>query len=376
MIVDINGEENSCLCDDILGLDLGSITIFAGENNAGKTKLVKAIAEKIKSLDVNVIHIPAERVLVKSELETGNANDPLRKVLTELIETLFDPSTAINSPIDDIEVALPLEFSKFGVEKTSISVGTKKPTKAEYEKAVRELYVKKIVDSISINDNYSGITGIKPENVGQGTERLMVVALLKYLGEKIKEKAGTSNNPTFIIFEEPEVYLHPKLKANLYKVLLDLATDGGTNINVILTTHDPYFVELGKQFKIYKVFRDEENNWATKVEEITDRGYLPYTSAAEMNYLIFDLPSKTYFLELYEYLMSKNSMTYDTFDTDLSVKLALVQDQPKDPPRSGMITSITRLRHDLAHPHTTAGSDIFERTGKNSIDYLIRYIHT
>ena len=40
------------------------------------------------------------------------------------------------------------------------------------------------------------------------------------------------------------------------------------------------------------------------LKELKKPGYLIYKSDAEINYIIFGIPSKTYFLELYNYLLS------------------------------------------------------------------------
>jgi hypothetical protein len=52
------------------------------------------------------------------------------------------------------------------------------------------------------------------------------------------------------------------------------------------------------------VFRDGLED-STNIKRLDDSGVLlPYKSDSEINYLIFNLPSRTYFLEIYEYFMS------------------------------------------------------------------------
>jgi len=72
-------------------------------------------------------------------------------------------------------------------------------------------------------------------------------------------------------------------------------------VKILITTHDPYFVELGRDQKIYEIKRNKETG-TTEVEEKIESPLLGYKSDAEINHLIFNTPSQTYLLELYEKL--------------------------------------------------------------------------
>ena len=110
-----------------------------------------------------------------------------------------------------------------------------------------------------------------------------------------------SGKEIIILFEETEIYLNPRLKEKLYNSLFNLSQKPG--VKVLISTHDPHFIELGKSQKIYNVFR--KDNGATKIDDIkVSDGYLDYTSHSEINYLIFGFLSPTYFLEVYERLLS------------------------------------------------------------------------
>lgn len=206
------------------------------------------------------------------------------------------------------------------------------------------------------------------ENIGMGTQRLIVAALIQYYQEKNIEK----DDELLIIFEEPEVYLHPKWKQGLYNSLFKLSEREKTK--VIITTHDPYFIELGKEQKIYRVYRDPYKKDTTAIREIESGVLLPFRSDSEINYLIFNIPSKAYFLEIYEH--SKCEAGYDhpksysdfdkhMFDTYFKAK---GKEQSHRDARDNSIMSVTKLRHDIAHGKDT-DIDLKEAT-EDMINFL------
>ena len=187
-----------------------------------------------------------------------------------------------------------------------------------------------------------------------GAQRLIVAALIRYYEEENINK----DEEVLIIFEEPEIYLHPRWKKGLYKSLLNLSSKR-EKTKVLITTQDPYFIELGKNQKIYQVYRNPDKKDATAVEEIESGKLLPFKSDSEINYLIFDIPSKAYFLEIYDH--SKREAGYDypksyagfdkyMFDTYFHAK---GKEQSYEDDNSKPIMPVTKLRHDIAHGKDT-----------------------
>ncbi|MDO8443877.1 MAG: AAA family ATPase, partial [Candidatus Azambacteria bacterium] len=89
----------------------------------------------------------------------------------------------------------------------------------------------------------SGIeNGVKRglNELGQGTQRIIVASILKAYLDILVERKIHTENPVLILFEEPEIYLHPRLKRTLNATLEKIAEQD--NHQVIITTHDPYFV--------------------------------------------------------------------------------------------------------------------------------------
>ncbi len=75
---------------------------------------------------------------------------------------------------------------------------------------------------------------VDAERMGSGIQSAIVISLLQAYRELRKEDA-------LLLFEEPELFLHPHGRRHLYRLLRDLA-DGGTQI--IYTTHSQDLVDL------------------------------------------------------------------------------------------------------------------------------------
>lgn len=345
MEIEIKKEKDSCIQKD-LKFELGNYTVFAGENNSGKTNLLKAIKRELENSSLHVIYIPAEKVVAEKEMDTSTQQDFLRTAIVELINVSFE-SKNISDPLTDIEKALPVEFNQYGVENVELTVKLSKPKKDDdYVKAIKDIYAKKIIESVTIIDGFSGKGEISISNVGQGTQRLIIASLINYLGKK----RNIQNNKLALIFEEPELFLHPRLKESLHKNLFELSK----KIPVVISTHDPFFIQLNEKEKIYQVFRRKgEKDGSTQVEPVVKK-YLKHDSYAEINYQVFSLPSETYFLEIYDETKRKeviDSNKYKSFDDHMfntyfkskGKKQNCKDDQGAD------IMPVTRLRHDIAH---------------------------
>ena len=124
----------------------------------------------------------------------------------------------------------------------------------------RRVIIIKVTKAI-VKDLYdSDIDDVELKNIGTGTRRMIVTALIRYYAHaKIK-----NDEKTLLVFEEPEVYLHPRWKKGLYESLFKLSAI--ENKKVLITTHDPYFIELGKDQKIYQVYRDLDKKDATAIK--------------------------------------------------------------------------------------------------------------
>ncbi|MDN6888390.1 AAA family ATPase [Variovorax sp. CAN2819] len=85
------------------------------------------------------------------------------------------------------------------------------------------------------------------ENKGDGIKRSLTFALLQayvlHLEEQVQaaQNEGAVSRPLFFLFEEPELYLHPKSQRVLFNTLARIASSH----QVALTTHSPLFFAPG-----------------------------------------------------------------------------------------------------------------------------------
>ena len=81
------------------------------------------------------------------------------------------------------------------------------------------------------------------ENKGDGIKRSLTFALLQAYVQKQRERTadGAAQRPLLFLFEEPELYLHPRSQ----KVLFDTLAAISSTHQVIVTTHSPLFFAPG-----------------------------------------------------------------------------------------------------------------------------------
>ncbi len=114
---------------------------------------------------------------------------------------------------------------------------------------------------IKLNTNYIFDDGTETdlENKGMGFQRNFLFVLLK-----VFNKLKNNNKKFILLFEEPEIYLHPQMQRELYSILKTLAEGGNT---IFLTTHSGYFLELRDYKSIIKLEKKSNN---TNILQIKD----------------------------------------------------------------------------------------------------------
>lgn len=96
----------------------------------------------------------------------------------------------------------------------------------------------------------------KIEFQGSGARRTLLWNALKIVEEN---KPGKSNRPHVLLFDEPEICLHPNAIRDACNVLYDLPKK--KNWQVMLTTHSPVFVDISRDnTTIINVSRDKAGN--------------------------------------------------------------------------------------------------------------------
>jgi ABC-type cobalamin/Fe3+-siderophores transport system ATPase subunit len=317
-------------------ISLSNYTVFAGENNSGKTNLIKGIISTIGK--DNVIYIPAEQIDALSQMKTGAKDDPMRDAISKLLNVVLDEAPKMDGNFKELFTNIEKTFNSFDIANTSLKLDSKNFEKKELEKMLRDAIAAKILDHTILDMYYGSEKKITVDSVGQGVQRLIIAAIIQEIG-KIK----VIDQEIIILFEEPEIYLHPKLKEKLHSSLVELSTK--PNVKIILTTHDPYFIQLAKDKKIYHVLRDSEGS--TYIKEIVGKS-LPETwrSFSEINYQVFGVNGEEYLNELYGYIESKFNNWKDV-DNELMKKEK--QDKQRKHLGSRKMTMTSYIRHEIHH---------------------------
>ncbi|KKQ38091.1 MAG: ATP-dependent OLD family endonuclease [Candidatus Nomurabacteria bacterium GW2011_GWA2_42_41] len=227
-------------------LELGQLTVITGENNSGKTNFIRAVwgLKGVEFLDENGEKLEPEIVYIAAE--NINPSDNECKTSTKssgLIENL-------SKLFSNLEVKFNLENKKNIIKDIEDLIDrTNKNLENFSGKTKHQLEIEtndEIDSSTIIQALIKSITGKedgkerKLSELGQGTQRIIVASILKAYVDILIERKKHTEKPILVLFEEPEIYLHPKLKRTLNATLEKIAEQ--ENHQVIVTTHDPYFV--------------------------------------------------------------------------------------------------------------------------------------
>ena len=297
--------------EDTEEFDTAGYCVFAGENNSGKTNLILSIKKELEKQKKKVIYIPAEKISYSDEMSTTNQTNPMYKAISKLIDLEIADSAKINgeSKLDSFIENIKSTFKAFDVKNMELDFDKKMLTKDEMEEVLKVETVKRILNPKVIDKNIN--SEIPLESFGSGTHRLLAVSLIKELGQN----NISINKDVYLLFEEPEVYLNPRLKKNLHDSLSKLSE----SINVVITTHDPFFIQLGgetEKLRIYDVFRNSKKNGSTDVRPVGNGTLLNYVSYAETNWKIFKLATPEYLLQLHQKAFD-DKLTIDKHQTEI-----------------------------------------------------------
>lgn len=229
-------------------LDLANFTAITGENNTGKTNFVEAIANKKASfvddagaqIEVIPVHVAAESIAGDEELKIGKTAEAF-KTISELITV--DPSfnledtedaRSVSRTLNEFTNAVNSKLDKLKSSGSGSSLRLNIPDSLSLKAFLQDILTFIPTDSISSRDHK------KFDELGQGWQRLIIAA---FLLTKWEANIGT-NKAVLMMVEEPEVYLHPRLKRRFYSMLREVSEKEGCQ--VLITTHDPYLAAVSQ----------------------------------------------------------------------------------------------------------------------------------
>lgn len=266
-------------------LNLEKMTVITGENNSGKTNFIRAAAGEAK---VKVKKEPIEAefldennkflipVIVYIAAENINPSDSESKSSTKtsgLVKNLSGLFVDLEIKLELKKQGEVIEAIKALINKTNENL--KSFTGSEKHELGLNLNEGELESDVIIPALIKDIMGgedgeeRKLDDLGQGTQRIIVASILKAYIDIIVEKKKHTGKPILIFFEEPEIYLHPKLKKKLNATLGKIAEQD--NHQVIITTHDPYFAYTNLKDEgsvIYSFFKNKNGNTEKKEPDV------------------------------------------------------------------------------------------------------------
>lgn len=223
-------------------------TLFYGAKNIQQAKLGK------------VIYIPAVSKLVELTKMTGPS--PLRDIVNLILGKVLEQSksyNALQASLADFENNVRTETNNDGLSLNSLE------SRISDEIASWGIQFRFRINSLSVSDVVKNLIGhtlreqrldnadLPSDVYGHGFQRYLIFTLIKlstelksaYSPSRPAKKKEFSPSFTWLLFEEPEAFLHPSQIAVLSSTLRDFASE--STHQVLISTHNPIFLSRNIQ---------------------------------------------------------------------------------------------------------------------------------
>lgn len=242
-----------------------STSLFYGARNISQAKLG------------SVIYIPD--VMRTEDAFKLSGPSPFRDVLTFVMGKVIKKSQAYQALQDSFKV-----FNEAFPTESSIDGFSIKSFEENINDHLQEWHVEfnLDIDSIDSDNIIKGLVThslsdkdlnkqIEIRQFGQGLQRHLIFTLLKVSAEYVdrleRDKKEFDPDLSFILFEEPEAFLHPSQQEVLNNSLNSLAKNNHQQI--LISTHSPTFVSKNID-SISSLIRTEKLNGVTRIFQVTN----------------------------------------------------------------------------------------------------------
>ena len=157
-----------------------------------------------------------------------------------------------------------------------------------FQKNYQEGFKVNIKATSNVDKSFSLITKIYDPNLGTEIELSNVGAGVRsiYILSLLQSYQQLNANHTILLFEEPELYLHPELQKEMAKTLSQISN----NSQVLFTTHSPIMLREFSNDEIRRVSLDEEYSSVastTSIDEILDEIGYSTQDILNTDYIVF-----------------------------------------------------------------------------------------
>ncbi|EKO3798898.1 ATP-dependent endonuclease [Vibrio harveyi] len=117
--------------------------------------------------------------------------------------------------------------------------------------------------TLLVNDGHT----TSPDNQGNGAQRALTFALLETIARMESSGDGEQTKSTVLLFEEPELYIHPHLMRKLKGILETIGSSA--NWQVLSTTHSPFLIDVATDPKSLVLVSRSNRGEPTEIKQLT-----------------------------------------------------------------------------------------------------------
>lgn len=252
-------------------IEFENFLLFIGQSNHGKSNILSAILlffDKITFKNKHSYHmnIPTELIITFDSLRLKELNvfKGIKNTEDEIvIKKLFSAGKKeyfYKKNNDFISLSEHLEYYiRENIEIIfipSFSASSNKTILDIYEKIMlilsnnnKLVYIEKLIDKLDLEMRH-----LEERYASRGLQREVMFKIMRRIASVTKSTRYNLLGNTIIMYEEPELYLHPQAERELHSVMLNIARYGG---QIYVTTHSSSFIELNNYKSICLVRKND-----------------------------------------------------------------------------------------------------------------------
>jgi len=252
-------------------VEFENFLLFIGQSNHGKSNILSAVLlffDEITFKNKHSYHenVPTELTITFDSLrlkeldvfkDIKNSEDEIvikKVLLAEKKEYFYKKNDKFHPLSKHLEYYIRENIDIIFIP--SFSASSSKTILDIYEKIIlilsnnnKLVYIEKLIDKLGLEMQY-----LEERYASRGLQREVMFRIMRKIASVTKSTRYNLLGNTIIMYEEPELYLHPQAERELHSVMTNIARYGG---QIYVTTHSSSFIELNNYKSICLVRRNE-----------------------------------------------------------------------------------------------------------------------